>query len=162
MRRLSSEPRASQPGAGRMALSLIVGLSADSQVVQIKFRFVRGATETVHLPRAVAATLLQGLAAAESAALWDDAAVLNVNAQRLLTVAYPRFTDEDSDPRRFRVVTDIRLGVSDRGAIVELAFPSGTSRIVGFAPTVAHYLREQLLGLQEPEQPTGGDMPSGP
>ena len=162
MPRPPSEPRAPRPIAERVALSLIVGLSADSQVVQIKFRFVRGATETVHLPRAVAATLLQGLAAAESAALWDDAAVLNVNAQRLLTVAYPRFTDEDSDPRRFGIVTDIRLGVSDRGAIVELAFPSGTSRIVGFAPTVAHYLREQLDFLRAAEQPGGEGMQSQP
>ena len=57
MPRPPSEPRASRPIAERIALSLIVGLSADSQVVLIKFRFIRGGTETIHLPKAVAATL---------------------------------------------------------------------------------------------------------
>ena len=143
-----------------MALSLIVGSSADAQVVLIKFRFVRGATETVHLSRAVAATLLDGLTAAESemAVLWDDAIAGNVNAERLLTVAFPRFTDEDSDPAPSGVATDIRLGIFDKGAIVEFAYSTGTARIVGFAPTVARYLREQLLGLQPAWQRPGGDM----
>src|SRR5258707_14957591 len=82
MPRPPSEPRASRPIAERVALSLVVGLSADSQVVLIKFRFIRGATETIHLSKAVAATLLDGLSAAGlvKAAPWEAASVLNVNA----------------------------------------------------------------------------------
>src|SRR6266404_4612539 len=129
MPRPPSEPRASRPIAERVALSLIVGLSADSQVVLIKFRFIRGATETIHLSKAVAATLLEGLSAAglEKAAPWDAASMLNVNAQRLLAVAYPRFTDEDSDPAGIDRVTDFRLGIADKGAIVEFISSNGAA-----------------------------------
>jgi hypothetical protein len=150
MSRPPSEPRASRSVAGRAALSLVVGLSADSQVVLIKFRFIRGATETVHLPRAVAALLLDWLAAAESekSSLWEVLSASNVNAQRLLAVTYPRLTDEDYDPTQVGVATDLRLGVADKGAIVEFILSNGPSRMVGFAPTVARYLREQLQFLQ--------------
>src|SRR5882724_5215766 len=140
MPRPPSEPRAPRPIAERVALSLIVGLSADSRVVLIKFRFIRVATDTIHLPKVVAATLLQGLTAAQSekAVPWDAAALLNVNSQRLLAVTYPRFTDEDSDSVRADKATDIRLGIADKGAIVEFILSNGVSRIVGFTPTVAH------------------------
>ena len=162
MPRPPSEPRASRPIAERIALSLVVGLSADSQVVLIKFRFIRGATETIHLSKAVAATLLDGLSAAglEKAAPWDAAAVLNVNAERLLAVAYPRFTDEDSDPAGIDKVTDFRLGIADKGAIVEFISSNGAARIVGFTPTVARYLREQLHSLLAPGKPVGEGIQS--
>src|SRR5262245_44789017 len=113
MPRHPSEPRASRPATERIALSLIVGFSAQSRVVLIKFRFIRGATETIHLPSAVATTLLDGLTAAESekAALWDAASVLNVNAKRLLAVVYPRFTDDDSDAARVGRAISIRLAL---------------------------------------------------
>jgi hypothetical protein len=158
------EPRTSRPIAERIALSLIVGLSADSQVVLIKFRFIRGGTETIHLPKAVAATLLEGLTAAgaEKAAAWDAASAVNVNAQRLLAVAFPRFTDEDSDPARIDKATGIRLGIADKGAIVEFVSSDGAARIVGFAPTVALYLREQLHSLLEAEHPIGPGIQSEP
>jgi len=99
--------------------------------------------------------LLQGLTAAqtEKAVPWDAAALLNVNSQRLLAVTYPRFTDEDSDSARADKATDIRLGIADKGAIVEFILSNGVSRIVGFTPTVAHYLREQLDILRAAEQP---------
>lgn len=162
MPRPPGEPRASRPIAERIALSLIVGLSADSQVVLIKFRFIRGGTETIHLPKAVAATLLDGLTAAgsEKAAVWEAASADDVNAQRLLAVAFPRFTDEDSDSARIDRATGIRLGIADRGAIVEFVLSNGTARIVGFAPTVARHLREQLHSLQEAEQPVRPVMQS--
>jgi hypothetical protein len=164
MPRFPSEPRASRPLTERIALSVIVGLAAQSQVVLIKFRFIRGATEALHLPRAVAATLLDGLTAAQSekAALWDAASLLNVNAQRLLAVAYPRFTDEDSDPLRTARATSIRLGIADNGAIAEFILSNGAACIVGFTPTVARYLREQLHGLQEVEQSAAGRIQSEP
>ena len=163
MPRPPSEPRAPRPIAERIALSLIVGSSADSQVV-LKFRFIRGATETIHLPKAVAATLLDGLTVAESekAVLWDAASILNENAQRLLAVAYPRFTDEDSQSARTVMATGIRLGIADNGAIVEFIMSNGAARIVGFSPTVARYLREQLHIFQEAEQRAGGGLQSEP
>ena len=163
MRKPPSEPRAARPIAERIALSLVVGCTADSQVVLIKCRFIRGATETIHVPKTVAATLLDGLTAAgsEKAAPWD-AASPNVNAQRLLAVAYPRFTDEDGDPARADKATDIRLGVADKGVIVEFILSDGTSRIVGFTPTVARYLCEQLHGLRGAEQPGGEGIPTEP
>jgi hypothetical protein len=159
-----SEPRAARPIAERIALSLVVGYAADLQVVLIKCRFSRGATETIHVPKAVAATLLDGLTAAgsEKAVPWDAASLLNVNAQRLLAVAYPRLTDEDSDPALADRATDIRLGIADKGAIVEFILSDGASRIVGFTPTVARYLREQLHGLREVEQPGGEGIPTQP
>ena len=158
------EPRASRPIAERIALSLIVGLSADPEVVLIKFRFIRGGTETIHLPKAVAATLLDGLTAAgsEKAAVWAAASADNVNAQRLLAVAFPRFTDEDSDPARTEKATGIRLGFADKGAIVEFVSSDGDARIVGFVPTVARHLREQLHGLLRAEHAVGQGIQSEP
>ena len=119
MPRPPSEPRASRPVAERIALSLIVGLSADSQVVLIKFRFIRGGTETIHLPKAVAATLLDGLtaAASEKAAVWDAASAVNVNAQQLLAVAFPRFTDEDGDPARIDRATGFDWALPTRARL---------------------------------------------
>ena len=150
--------------AERIALSLVVGYAADLQVVLIKCRFSRGATETIHVPTAVAVTLLDGLTAAgsEKAVPWDAASRLNVNAQRLLAVAYPRWTDEDGDPARAHRATDIRLGVADKGVIVEFILSDGASRIVGFTPTVARYLCEQLQSLRGAEQPGGEDIPTEP
>ena len=159
-----SEPRASRPIAERIALSLVVGLSPDSQVILIKFRFIRGATETIHLSKAVAVTLLAGLSAAgsEKADLWNAASDLNVNAQRLLAVAYPRFTDEDGDSAGIDKATDIRLGIADKGAIAEFILANGATRIVGFTPTVARYLREQLHILEDAGQPVGEGIRSDP
>jgi len=144
------EPGASRPPSERIALSLIVGFSEQSQIVLIKFRFIRGATETVHLPSAVAATLLDGLTAAESekAALWDAATVLNVNAKRLLAVVYPRFTDDDSDAARAGKAISIRLGIADNGAVVEFTLSNGAACTVGVTPAVARYLREQLQACE--------------
>ena len=58
MPRPPGEPRASRPITERIALSLIVGPSTQAETVLVKFRFIRGATETLQLPIAVAATLL--------------------------------------------------------------------------------------------------------
>jgi len=164
MPRPPGEPRASRPITERIALSLIVGPSTQAETVLVKFRFIRGATETLQLPIAVAATLLDGLTAAESekAGPWDAASGLNVNAERLLAVAYPRFTDEDSHPARIGKVTGIRLGIGDNGAIVEFVLSDGATRFVGFTPTVARHLREQLHGLQEAEPRAGGGVESEP
>ena len=148
----------------RIALSVIVGPAAQAETVLIKFRFIRGATETLQLPSAVAATLLDGLTAAESekAAPWDARSAHNLNAERLLAVAYPRFTDEDNDPLRIGKAIGIRLGIADTGAIVEFVLSDGSTCIVGFTPTVARYLREQLHGLREAGQSGGGRIRSEP
>jgi hypothetical protein len=164
MPRPPSEPRASRSITERIASSLIVGPAPQSDTVLVKFRFIRGATETIQLERAVAAALLDGLTAAESqmAALWDAAGGLNENAERLLTVAFPRFTDEDSELPRIGKAIDMRLGVADSGAIVEFALSDGSSRIVGFTPTVARHLRGQLQGLQAAVPAPGGDLEPQP
>jgi len=148
---------ASRTASGRVALSLIVGFSPESQISIIKFRFIRGLTETIHLPSAVALALLDGLRAAETekAEVWSAASALNANAERLLSVVWPRFTDADFDAALVERVIGIRLGVADIGAAVEFTLSTGATSIVGFTPIVAASLLQQLQACEPYLLPPG-------